>query len=76
MVPNVYCITQPCKLYKYTLATPIPLATLVEATGVEGGVGDVPFATLDRRMMTHTTKISEAPHSALPHHAMPLCPLL
>ena len=39
----------------------------MEATG---GAGDVPIATLDRRMMTHTTKISEAPHSALPHHAL------
>ena len=74
MVPNVYCFTQPCKLYKYALAPPIPLATSVEATGVEGGASDVPFATLDHRVMIHPPR-SLRLHT-LHYHTLPLCPRL
>ena len=74
MVPNVYCFTQPCKLYKYALATPNPLATSVEATGVEGGASDVPFATLDHWVMIHPPR-SLRLHT-LHYLTIPLCPRL
>ena len=74
MVPNMYCFTQPCKLYKHALAPPIPLATSVEATGVAGGASDVPFATLDHRVMIHPPR-SLRLHT-LHYLTIPLCPWL
>ena len=46
----------------------------MEATGVEGGAGDVPFATLDHRVMIHPPR-SLRLHT-LHYLTIPLCPWL